>query len=119
MRDTQREAETQEREKQAPCGEPDVGLDPRSPGSCPEPKADAQPLSHPGAPGGLFQEEFLTFPLEISLCSCFALPLAAILVDCAAGAEGMFNQGHLFNLGLNLQATHLKTDMQNYLINLS
>ena len=31
-------------------GEPDVGLDPKNPGSCPEPKADAQPLSHPGAP---------------------------------------------------------------------
>ena len=27
-----------------------MGLDPRTPGSCPEPKADAQPLSHPGAP---------------------------------------------------------------------
>ena len=35
MRDTQREAETQhrQREKQAPCGEPDVGLGPRTPGS--------------------------------------------------------------------------------------
>ena len=30
--------------------EPDVGLDPRTPGSCPELKADAQPLSHPGIP---------------------------------------------------------------------
>ena len=39
-----------QREKQAPCGEPDVGLDPRTLGSCPEPKADAQPLSHPGVP---------------------------------------------------------------------
>ena len=28
--------------------EPNVGLDPRTPGSWPEPKADAQPLSHPG-----------------------------------------------------------------------
>ena len=28
--------------------EPDVGLDPRTPGSHPELKADAQPLSHPG-----------------------------------------------------------------------
>ena len=37
MRDTEREAET------------DVGLDPRTLGSQPEPKADAQPLSHPGA----------------------------------------------------------------------
>ena len=36
-------------EKQAPCRELDVGLDPRTPGSQPEPKADAQPLSHPGA----------------------------------------------------------------------
>ena len=39
------------REKQAPLREPDVGLDPRTPGSLPEPKADAQPLSHPGVPG--------------------------------------------------------------------
>ena len=30
--------------------EPDVDLDPRTPGSRPEPKADAQPLSHPGIP---------------------------------------------------------------------
>ena len=29
--------------KQAPCGEPDVGLDPRTLGSRPEPKADTQP----------------------------------------------------------------------------
>ena len=39
-----------QREKQAPCREPDAGLNPRTPGSRPEPKADAQPLSHPGAP---------------------------------------------------------------------
>ena len=38
------------REKQAPCREPDTGLDPGSPGSCPEQKAGAQPLSHPGIP---------------------------------------------------------------------
>ena len=30
--------------------EPDVGLDPRTPGSRPELKADTQPLSHLGAP---------------------------------------------------------------------
>ena len=40
-----------QREKQVPFGEPDAGLDPRTPGSRPEPKADAQPLSYPGAPG--------------------------------------------------------------------
>ena len=51
MRETHREAETQaEKEKQAPCREPDVGLNPRTPGSYPGPKADAQPLSHPGIP---------------------------------------------------------------------
>ena len=27
-----------------------MGFDPRTPGSCPEPKADAQPLRHPGVP---------------------------------------------------------------------
>ena len=39
-----------QREKQAPCREPEAELDPRTPGSRPEPKADTQPLSHPGAP---------------------------------------------------------------------
>ena len=38
------------KEKQAPCREPDVGLGTRTPGSRPEPKADAQPLSHSGIP---------------------------------------------------------------------
>jgi len=33
-----------------PSSEPDAGLDPRTPGSGPEPKAVAQRLSHPGAP---------------------------------------------------------------------
>ena len=44
MRDTQRERERhrhrqREMEKQAPCREPDVGLDPQSPGSRPGLKA--------------------------------------------------------------------------------
>ena len=39
-----------QREKQAPCGEPNVGLGPGTSGSHPEPKADAQLLSHPGIP---------------------------------------------------------------------
>ena len=51
MRDTQAERQRHgQREKQAPCKEPDVGLDPGSPGSRPEPKTGAQPLSHPGIP---------------------------------------------------------------------
>ena len=49
MRDTEREREKhRQREKQASCEKPDVGLDPRTLGSQPEPKADTQPLSHPG-----------------------------------------------------------------------
>ena len=43
MTDTQRE-----RERQAPCREPNMGLDPGSPGSRPGLKAGAKPLSHPG-----------------------------------------------------------------------
>ena len=52
-REKEREKERQrhrQREKQAPCREPDVGLSPGTPGSQPEPKADAQSLSHPGIP---------------------------------------------------------------------
>ena len=48
---TQRERHRhRQREKQVPCREPNVELDPRTPGSCPEPKTDAQPLSHPDVP---------------------------------------------------------------------
>ena len=59
MRVTEREAETQaereaERKKQAPCKEPNAGLDPGSLGSCPGPKAGATPLSHPGVPASTF-----------------------------------------------------------------
>ena len=41
MRETERQRHRQ-REKQAPYREPDVELDPKTPGSHPEPKADAQ-----------------------------------------------------------------------------
>ena len=47
--ETERQRHRQ-REKQAPCREPDAGLYPRTLGSRPAPKADAQSLSHPGAP---------------------------------------------------------------------
>ena len=53
-----------QREKQAPYQEADVGLDPRILGSLPEPKADAQPLNHPGAP------KFPFFILFIYLFVC-------------------------------------------------
>ena len=50
----ERQRETRQRhkkrEKQSPHREPDVGLDPQTPGSSPEPKADTQPLSHAGIP---------------------------------------------------------------------
>ena len=45
MKERQR---NRQREKQAPCRESDMGLDPRTPGSHPGPKAGAKPLSHPG-----------------------------------------------------------------------
>ena len=52
-RERQRQRERQrhrQREKQAPCRKHNAGLDPRTLGSRPEPKADTQPLSHPGTP---------------------------------------------------------------------
>lgn len=51
MRDRERQRHSQrERERQSLPGEPDVGLHPGILGSCPEPKAGAQPLCHPGIP---------------------------------------------------------------------
>ena len=54
MGDTQREAETQAEGETGCPWEPNVGPDPGSPGSRPEPKAGAQPLSHPGVPSPSF-----------------------------------------------------------------
>ena len=51
QRQREREAETQaEGEAGSMHQEPDVGFDPGSPGSRPEPKAGAKPLRHPGIP---------------------------------------------------------------------
>ena len=55
MIDVEREKERERqrhrrREKQAPCREPDMGLDPGTLGSRPGPKAGAKLLSHPGIP---------------------------------------------------------------------
>ena len=40
---------------------PDAGLDPRTPGSRPGPKADAKSLSHPGIPRMIFLYECILF----------------------------------------------------------
>ena len=50
MGDTERRQRYRQREKQTPSRDPDVGLDPRTPASHPEPKAEAQLGSHPGVP---------------------------------------------------------------------
>ena len=55
MRDRERERQRhRQREKQALLREPDVGLDPRTPGSHPGPKIGTKPLSHPGIPISVF-----------------------------------------------------------------
>ena len=54
-REREREAETQaEGEADSMHWEPDVGLDPRSPGLRPGPKTGAKPLRHPGIPHASF-----------------------------------------------------------------
>ena len=65
MRDTEKQR-LRQREKQAHHRKPDAGLDPWTPGSCPELKADAQLLSHPGVPRlfllffqGLMEAEYM------------------------------------------------------------
>ena len=50
MRDTQREAETQAESEAGSRQEAQVGFHPGTVGSYSMPKADAQPLSHPGVP---------------------------------------------------------------------
>ena len=48
MRHRERERQRHRGRRRLHVKKPDVGLDPRTPGSSPEPKADTQSLSHPG-----------------------------------------------------------------------
>ena len=67
MKDTAKERQRHwQREMQAPCRKPDVGLDPGTPGSRPGPKAGAQPLSHPGVPV-LFLSRGSTSSMELTM----------------------------------------------------
>ena len=50
MRDNRDRQRHRQREKQAPCREPDVGFDPGFPGSHLGTESEAKPLSHPGCP---------------------------------------------------------------------
>ena len=63
MRDTERQRHTGRGRSRLPT-ESDVGLDPGTLGSLPEPRADAQPLSHPGVPLSFnlkYQYEFILY----------------------------------------------------------
>ena len=50
MKDTTQRGRHRQQEKQAPCRDPDVGLDHRTPGSRPGLKAGVKSLGHPGIP---------------------------------------------------------------------
>ena len=76
MRHTEREAETQAEEKQAPCRKPDVGLDPGTPGSRPGLKSGARPRSHPGTPDSMTLKVLNHLAhASISLASLYISPL--------------------------------------------
>ena len=71
MRDTERERQRhRRREKQAPCREPYLGLDPGSPESHPGLKAGAKPLSHPGIPHSRFFFVFVIAAI-VTVILCF------------------------------------------------
>ena len=63
---TEGEAETQAEGEAGPMHqEPDVGLDPGSPGSRPGSKAGAKPLRHPGIPTALYYCIHLSFTVFV------------------------------------------------------
>ena len=72
MRDRERQTHRQ-REKQAPCWEPEAGLDPGTPGLSPGPKAGAKPLRHPGIP----QLVCLTDECALYHCAILSMPTSA------------------------------------------
>ena len=83
-----------QREKQTPYREPDSGLDPRTRGSRPEPKADAQSLSHPGTPEIHFFKALLYYRMTEGIARCRAVQLRCSTVPWFSG-EGSSFQGHI------------------------
>ena len=69
-REREREAETQAEGEAGSTPEPDMGLDPGTPGSHPGPKAGVKPLSHPGIPLSLVSiPEMPHMPMKTFLIS--------------------------------------------------
>ena len=65
--------------------EPNVELDPRTSGSCREPKADTQPMSHPGIPDWHFSKEMLPKQFLISpydLCPSYQVYIYSLIHQC-------------------------------------
>ena len=81
MRDTEKQRHRQ-REKQDLCREPNAGPNCRTPGSRLEPKADAQPLSHPGFPKLLKNSDF---PLKAPILQFTKTPSVVFLVENTEG----------------------------------
>ena len=69
MRDTEKEAETLAEGEEGSLQGTWCGTRSWIPGSCPEPKADAQLLSHPGVPKSCF---FFFFNWELTVCLDYA-----------------------------------------------
>ena len=90
------------REKQAPCREPDVGFDPRSPGSHPGLKAGVKPLSHPGIPRTIFIIilDVICFLHCVDICTDGTKAMvgqdAGVLTGIKALAPNCTNNGHCF-----------------------
>ena len=53
--------------------EPNVGLNPGTPGSHPEPKAGTQPLSHSGVPSSAIDNAAVNAKLHVSLQICICI----------------------------------------------
>ena len=108
MRDTERGCgRHRQREKQAPCGELNVGFDPRTSGSHPGLKAGTQPLSHPGVPltNALGRQYSISHFMHLVVLPSFFLVLfyldACLSERClkfSLGQSGITNE--LLNVGL-------------------
>ena len=108
----ERQRHSQREEKQAPCKEPNAGLDPGNPGLSPEPKANAQLLSHPGIPGHFFLF-FIFYDCSISDLFCTVALTLAIPWDYLTGIGVGVRRGKQ-----SIKNTDAKALPQEFLISL-
>ena len=113
--ETERDRDIGRGRSRLPVGKPDAGLDPRTPGSQPEPKADTQPLSHPGALWWWICWFLLMVPQRVIVRMKWSSSGKVLTAMPGEGVQNMLPQTCHLGIRITLSQRHLKNRYENSL----